>query len=61
MGKKIRKYFEVTLLQIASYILIKRNVNRCKVVSRRDNNEMWYMSEKIDAICVRMIAEYKDL
>lgn len=56
----IRKYFEVFLIRIAKYILMERNSNRCKVVSRRDNNEMWYMAENLESICKRMIEEYKD-
>ena len=38
---KPRKYFEVLLIKLASWILIGRNVGRCQVVSRGDNNDMW--------------------
>lgn len=59
MRNKLRKYFEVMLIRIAAWILIGRNVQRCKVVSRRDNNAMWYMAEKLESICARMMDEYK--
>jgi len=35
-----------------------RNVNRCRVVSRTDNNAMWYMGEKLENIEARMLDEY---
>ena len=59
MKQKIRKRFEVLLIKIAKWILMERNVPRSMVVSRRDNNDMWYMAEKLDSICDRMIDEYK--
>ena len=55
----LRKHFEVLLIKIAKHILMGRNLNRCKVVSRKDNNQMWYMAEKLGAICERMIGEYE--
>lgn len=55
----LRKHFEVLLIKLAKNILMGRNLNRCKVVSRKDNNEMWYMAEKLDAICKRMIDDYE--
>ncbi len=61
MRKKIRKYWEVALIQLASKILRGRNVHRSAVVSRRDNNDMWGMSEKLDGICTRMIDEYENI
>jgi hypothetical protein len=57
---KIRKWFEIALIKLARNILINRNVARSAVVSRRDNNDMWYMSEKLDGICKRMQNEYQD-
>ena len=54
----MRKRFEVFLIRIAIYILQGRNLARCAVVSRRDNNDMWYMSEKLEGICKRMMDEY---
>jgi len=58
---KIRKYWEVALIKLASKILIGRNVQRSSFVSRRDNNEMWSMSEQLDAICARMADEYNKI
>jgi len=55
----LKKYWEVMWIRIAIKILQGRNVARCRVVSRRDNNDMWYMSEKLDSICGRMIDEYQ--
>jgi len=60
LRKKIRKHVEVFLIRIAAWILIERNVSRAKVVSRRDNNDMWYMAEKLDSICDRMLKEYNE-
>lgn len=60
MSRKIRKLFEVFLIKIARWILIGRNVRRSAVVSRRDNNSMWYMAEKLEAIEHRMMTEYKE-
>lgn len=58
MKKFIRKHWEVFLISIARKILIGRNVHRCTVVSRRDNNTMWYMAEKLESIEARMLDEY---
>lgn len=57
--KKLRKWWEVFLIGIARKILIGRNVHRCTVVSRRDNNTMWSMAERLEAIESRMMDEYK--
>ncbi len=58
--KKFRKLYEVLLIIIAIKIIHGRNVHRCTVVSRRDNNDMYYMGEKLQSICKRMMREYKD-
>jgi hypothetical protein len=50
----IRRHFEAWLVLLAANILIGRNVHRCKVVSRKDNNDMWYMAEKLEQIAKRM-------
>jgi len=47
------------MVLLAAKILIWRNVARCRVVSRRDNNEMWYMAEKLEAIAERMRNGYE--
>lgn len=59
MKKWIRIRFEVFLIWVAEYILIERNVARCQVVSRRDNNDMWHMAEQLESIRTRMKNEYK--
>lgn len=56
----MKKRFEVFMIWIAVCILRGRNVARCLVVSRRDNNDMWYMSEKLESIMKRMMNEYND-
>jgi hypothetical protein len=55
----MRKHFEVLLIKIARKILIDRNVQRSSVVSRKDNNEMWYMAEKLESIEKRMLNNYE--
>ncbi len=60
MRKKIRKHFEIFMIYIAEKILIERNFARSSVVSRRDNNDMWYMAEKLESIRKRMRNEYND-
>ena len=59
MKDLIRRYFEAWLILLASKILIGRNVQRSAVVSRRDNNDMWYMAEKLEQISKRMQNKYE--
>jgi hypothetical protein len=54
----IRRKVEAWLIRIAAYILIERNVNRSMVVSRRDNNDMWYMAEQLESIAKRISSKY---
>lgn len=54
-----KKHWEVYLIRLAKWILMERNVSRSPVVSRRDNNDMWYMAEQLESICERMLDEYK--
>lgn len=56
----MRRHFEALLIQLVAWILIGRNVKRCKVVSRRDNNDMWYMAEKLESIADRIKNGYRD-
>ncbi len=56
----MRRHFEAALIRLAAWILIGRNVHRCKVVSRRDNNDMWYMAEKLESIADRIKNGYRD-
>ena len=58
MPKFIRRHFEIALIKVAIAIIHGRNVQRCTVVSRRDNNDMYYMGEKLEAVCDRMKKEY---
>lgn len=54
------RHFEAWLVLLAAKILIGRNVQRCKVVSRKDNNDMWYMAEKLELIAERMRNKYEE-
>lgn len=59
MKKWIRTRIEVAFIRLARSILIGRNTNRSPVVSRRDNNEMWSMAERLESIEARMLSNYK--
>lgn len=54
----IRRKFEAALIRMAASILSGRNVQRCRVVSRRDNNDMRSMAEKLEAIAQRISKNY---
>ncbi|MGR6723018.1 hypothetical protein ACU6QH_04310 [Aeromonas veronii] len=54
------RHFEAWLVLLAAKILIGRNVQRCKVVSRKDNNDMWYMAEKLELNAKRMRNKYEE-
>lgn len=58
MRKFFRRKAESWLILLAAKILIDRNVQRASVVSRRDNNDMWSMSEKLEAIAERISKGY---
>ena len=58
MKRFIRRKFEVWLILLAAKILIDRNVHRAAVVSRRDNNDMWAMAERLEAIAQRISTNY---
>ncbi|MNZ18474.1 hypothetical protein D3C78_354870 [compost metagenome] len=55
----IRRKFEAALIRLAAWILMGRNVQRSPVVSRRDNNDMWYMAERLESIAGRIANGYK--
>lgn len=59
MKRFIRRKFEAWLILLAAKILDGRNVNRCQVVSRRDNNDMRYMAEKLEDIAERISTKYQ--
>jgi hypothetical protein len=54
----IRRHAEALLIRLAAWILGGRNVQRCHVVSRRDNNDMAYMAERLDSIATRIASNY---
>ena len=56
----IRRHWEALLIRLAARILISRNVARSLVVSRKDNNAMRYMAEKLEDISKRITNEYQD-
>ena len=58
MKRHIRRNIETWLILLAAKILIGRNVQRSAVVSRRDNNDMWAMAEKLEAIAKRISKKY---
>ena len=55
----VSRHFEAWLILLAAKILTGRNVQRSAVVSRRDNNDMWYMAEKLEQIAKRMRNKYE--
>ncbi|WP_454844020.1 hypothetical protein [Pseudomonas gorinensis] len=58
MKQFFRRKAEAWLILLAAKILIDRNVQRAAVVSRRDNNDMWNMAEKLEAIAQRISKNY---
>lgn len=54
----IRRKLEAALIRLAIAILMGRNVTRSLVVSRRDNNDMWYMAESLQDIAQRISKGY---
>ncbi|WP_095179778.1 hypothetical protein [Pseudomonas sp. Irchel 3F6] len=58
MKRFIRRKLEAWLILLAAKILMDRNVQRSPVVSRRDNNDMWAMAEKLEAIAKRISKKY---
>lgn len=54
----MRRKFEATLIRLAAWILIGRNVSRAGVTSRRDNNDMSYAAEKLESIATRISSNY---
>lgn len=54
----IRRRLEVALILLAARLLAGRNVQRSGVVSRPDNNDMYYMAEKLEDIADRIKRQY---
>jgi hypothetical protein len=57
----LRRKFEAALIRLAAKILMGRNVHRCRVVSRRDNNDMYGMAERLEDIADRINNGYKGM
>lgn len=53
------KRIEVWLLWLAYYIVLKRNCQRARHISRRDNNDLWAFGERIEAIIKRINSDYQ--
>jgi hypothetical protein len=54
----LRRRLEAALTLLAAWLLAGRNVQRAGVVSRRDNNDMGYMAEKLEGIADRIKRQY---
>lgn len=54
----LRRKVETWMIRLAAKILMDRNVQRSGVVSRRDNNDMCSMAEKLEAIAERIRKGY---
>ena len=54
----LRRQLESTLILLAAWIIGGRNVTRSGVVSRRDNNDMYAMAEKLEDIAERIADSY---
>jgi len=59
VSRLIKRKWEATLIRLAIYILRGRNVTRCLVVARRDNNDMYYMADKLDDVAERISKGYQ--
>lgn len=59
MREWVKKRFEIWRISVARKILIGRNVQRSAYVSRKDNNDMWAMAERLEAIEKRMMDNYE--
>ncbi len=54
----LRRRLEAALILLAARIIDGRNVQRSGVVSRRDNNDMGAMAEKLEGIAERIKRQY---
>jgi hypothetical protein len=54
----LRRQLESALILLAAWIIGGRNVTRSGVVSRRDNNDMYAMAEKLEDIAERIADGY---
>ena len=56
---RLRRRLEAAAIRLAARILDGRNVARCGVASRRDNDDMYYMAERLDSIADRIARQYQ--
>jgi hypothetical protein len=56
--RALRRELEAWLILLAAGILIGRNVHRAPLTSRRDNNDMWTMAEKLEDIAELISKKY---
>ena len=56
----LKRNYEAWQVLRAAKILADRNVTRSAIVSRRDNNDMCYMAEKLESVAKRMREGYKN-
>lgn len=54
----LRRRLESAIILLAACIIDGRYVQRSSVVSRRDNNDMRYMAEKLEGIADRIKRQY---
>jgi len=52
---------EAALLRLAARLLMSRNVARSLVITRDDNNDTWYMAERLDSIARRVSRGYDEV
>lgn len=55
----LRRQWEAWLVLMAAWLLRERNVHRAGVVSRRDNNDMFYMADQLESIADRIRDGYR--
>ncbi|WP_312381147.1 hypothetical protein [Pseudomonas oryzihabitans] len=56
----LRRKLEAALLRLAARLLMSRNVTRSLVITRSDNNDTWYMAERLDSIARRVSRGYDE-
>ena len=56
----MKKKFEIFLIRFASRILRSRNIERASFITRKDNNQIWYISDRLDSISKRMECSYDE-
>lgn len=54
----LRRKLEAALLRRIARMLKARNVTRSGVISRSDNNDTWYMADRLESIADRVASNY---